>query len=140
MFPNMSAIQSSKGFALPAAIFVLVVVAGMVASMARLAGTQTSTMTMGLKSVQAEWAAQSGLEWGVEAAIGALSCGSVSGASFTINSFTVATACSETTHDEGPDTQHIFTVTATVSSTGLSVDDTDYVYKQLGAVVKQAGP
>lgn len=135
MFPN-----PAKGFALPAAIFVLVVVAGMMASMVRLSGAQTGTMTLGLKSVQATWAAQSGIEWGVEEAAGSLSCGSVSGTSFTIDSFTVAMACSETTHDEGSETKHIFTVTATVTTTGNNVDDIDYVYKQLEAVVKETGP
>ncbi len=54
-----------SGFSLVAAIFVLIVVTLVVVGMARLAGNQHGTLSLGVQQARAYQAARAGLEWAV---------------------------------------------------------------------------
>ncbi len=55
----------STGFALPSAIFLLVVLAALAAFLANIAGTQSMTSTQDVQGTRAYHAARAGIEWGL---------------------------------------------------------------------------
>ena len=55
--------SAQKGFALPAAIFLVVIVALIIAGLQRINSNQIATSTMGFQSSRAYMAAYSGIEW-----------------------------------------------------------------------------
>lgn len=61
MMNRKSSIQ--KGFALPAAIFLVVIVGLIIAGLQRISSSQIATSTMGFQSSRAYMAAFSGIEW-----------------------------------------------------------------------------
>lgn len=57
--------RPERGFALVAALFVMVVVALVVATMSRLSVTQTASVDLALQQARAYQAARAGIEWGM---------------------------------------------------------------------------
>ncbi len=132
MFPNLKSLP--KGFALPAAIFVLVTVAAMVLAMVRLSAGQAAGSVWSLLVARAYWAAETGLEWGVMEALSTSSCGSFPAAK-TVDSFTIILTCSATAHTEDLVELTRYKIVAMASTTGVTVASPDYVYKELEAIV-----
>ena len=63
MRPEIASAQ--RGFGLVAALFLIIVIAGVIAAMARLAVTQHGTSSLALQQARAYPAARAGLEWGI---------------------------------------------------------------------------
>lgn len=130
-------VSVNAGFALPTAIFVVVIVAGIVASMNRLASTQLSESIMQLQSTQAFWAAQTGLEWGMNTTANSASTPPACFANQTLNvgTFSVTVRCQRNDYKEASPTSNWFhfKVTAEAVTTGYSVDSPDYAWRSLQA-------
>ena len=60
--------SAQRGFGLVAALFLILVIAGVIAAMARLSVTQHSTSSLAIQQARAYQAARAGLEWGIAAA------------------------------------------------------------------------
>jgi MSHA biogenesis protein MshP len=57
------------GFALVAAMFVLIIIALVIAAMMRMAGNQHGTNSLAIQQARAYQAARSGLDWGISSAL-----------------------------------------------------------------------
>jgi MSHA biogenesis protein MshP len=132
MRPELPATQ--RGFGLVAALFLIVVVAGVVAAMARLAITQHSTTSLALQQARAYQAARAGLEWGIPWALdGHCSASSVS-RTFELDGYVVRVKCGPGVPSAtGPSELIPITSTAEYSVPGSP----DHVYRQLEAALEK---
>ncbi|MGC1511226.1 hypothetical protein FT643_17155 [Ketobacter sp. MCCC 1A13808] len=144
MFPSKSRHQYHRGrhsgFALPAAIFIVVIIALMVAAMVRLGAGQTVGVNQGLLSTRAYWAAQSGLEWGLYQVSANGSCSGSS--TLDVGMFQVVVTCASQSYQEaGATSVQSYQISAAASTKGLGVDDPDYVFRssQVEMLIKQSG-
>ena len=69
MRPEPRLPRRAQGFALVAAIFVMVIIALVVTAMARLSITQHGTVSLSIQQARAYQAARAGLEWGISRAV-----------------------------------------------------------------------
>lgn len=127
--------KREKGFSLVAALFLLVVLAGLGAVAVRLSGVQQQTVNLALLGSRAYAAARAGAEWAVYQALTNSSCGTVS-LSLTeggLAGFTVDTSCASSSHMEGSSTTTIYTIEA--FATSGSYGEPDYVSRRIRATV-----
>lgn len=124
-----------RGFGLVAAMFLVIVIAAVIAVMWRLSVTQSATNTFSLQQARAFQAARAGLEYGIARSLASQTC-----SSFNLEDFQVAVTCGSSTvlqasvPEEGRDLVfHRVEATATYGSPG----DPDYAYRRLTAVVEQ---
>ena len=133
--------KKNKGFTLIAAIFLLVVVAGLVAFFVNLRVVQQVTLVYGTQGARALQAARSGVEWGAYVALDTGSC--PGNTSFTLSDaelddFTISVSCTESSHDEGGTTIDVFQILSTaVSGTYGSLD---YVQRGISASISISPP
>ena len=135
------------GFALVAAIFIVVVLAMLGVMMVTIGGMQRATVSAAAQGTRAYYAARSGVEWGIFGALNntVATCGnapstpatntfnlSVSG----LNGFSVSVVCSYTPHRERNDTYNVYAITATATSGAFG--DADYVSRTLKTTVTNA--
>ena len=129
--------RNTHGFALIAALGILVVLASIGAVMIRLGGVQQAGVSTALLGQRARWAARSGIEWAVREAAGSGGCpaptttlglgeGAVSG-------FTVVVRCSQTSHWEGGAEFRSLTLRSEASFGALGTRD--FVYRELVATI-----
>ena len=126
------------GFSLVTAIFILVILAWLGASMVTFSTAQHSTVAMDIQSARATQAARAGIEWGAYEAlqVPGFNC---AGTPFTLTfpagtnlaGFTTTVACSLTTHTEGANAVDLFVLTST--ATYGVVNTPDYVSRQVSA-------
>lgn len=128
-------LRCSQGFALPAAIFVLVVLAAIIAAMMRIGSGQIAEQSLSLLATRAHWAAQSGLEWGTYQVKNGSPGVCFSATGHTIGRFTVTVSCSVTGYAEASATNNVFryNLRAEATSTGVGVDHPDYVFRAVEA-------
>jgi len=126
-----------RGFGLVAAMFLIIVIAAVIAVMWRLSVTQSATNTLSLQQARAFQAARAGLEYGIARS---LANPSQACSSFNLEGFQVVVFCESSTvsqasaPEEGRDLVfHRVEATATYGSPG----DPDYAYRQLTAVVER---
>jgi MSHA biogenesis protein MshP len=96
---------TAKGFGVMAALFVLVMLAGMAAAVVRLGWSQQTTFSQDILSAQANQAARAGVQWGIYQALKGTwtACGT---ATQTLDLQTplgmwVTVTCSQTSYNEG---------------------------------------
>jgi len=129
--------EFQQGFAMVSAIFLLVILAGLVAYMATLTAVQHSTSVMSVQGERAHYAARSGIEWavsdlvnrsgaGLNCAPGAVVLNLTEGA---LAGFAVRVECSSTAVTEGADTYNFYELKA-VSSLG-SAGQSRFVQRRL---------
>ena len=110
--------KSARGFSLPTAIFLLVILALLGAFMVSLSTTQNISSAQDVQGSRAYRAARSGLEWALFTLKSpAIACPAASTA-LTIDGFSVTVACAVTAHDEGGTPRYVFLVTSTASAGG----------------------
>lgn len=123
------------GFGLVAAMFVIIIIAAVIAVMARLAVTQNATNNMAIQQARAYQAAQAGLEYGIAQVLAGASC-----AGFALNGFSVSVACGlatgspMTVPEEGTTPVNFYSITATAEYG--SPGTPDYAFRRLSAVVE----
>ena len=110
--------RSARGFSLPTAIFLLVILALLGAFMVSLSTTQSITSAQDVLGSRAYRAARGGIEWALfNLKPPATTCPAASTA-LTIDGLSVTVACSVTAHDEGGTTRYVFLVTSTAIAGG----------------------
>ncbi len=130
--------STQRGFALVAALFLLVVLALLGVVAVRVAGVQQQTVNLALMAARAYHAAQSGVEW---AAYQALVNGSCTSATLGLTEggvagFSVDVACTSTTHGEGASVTTVYALEAFAHAGVYGAPD--YVSRRLRATVTDA--
>lgn len=124
--------QISRGFALPATIFLLVIVLLVVTFMSRLQDNQTATFSLGLQSAKAYHAAYSGIEWAAYLIKNNSACPTA--AAPTVNGFSLTYSCTKTAYAEGSASDNVFRYEVEVKSEyGTYGSSPDYVSRLLSA-------
>ena len=126
-----------RGFALIAALAILVLLASMGSMMLRLTGVQQASSSTAILAVRADLAARSGIEWGLHQAIAAGTCPSAATtlalSEGALSGFSVEVTCSATLHVEGNQTR---TNVALRSHAEFGDPDSrDHVVREVGASV-----
>ncbi len=127
-----------QGFALVAAMFLIVVIALVIATMARLSSVQHGTNSLAIQQARAYQAARAGLEWGVARAVaGHCAGGNPSLAGSSLAAFTVSVNCVVASHpDESGVPVQIFRITVEAES-GSPASSPDYAFRRVYAVVER---
>lgn len=131
--------SSQRGFALVAAMFLIIVVALLVAAMSRLSSDQHGGNSLAIQQARAYQAARAGLEWGISHVLNAGSCSSseVSMAGGGLSEFTVSLTCSSTSYtDDDGSGLTIYRLTAQAQN-GAPGSRPDYAFRRLTAVVER---
>jgi MSHA biogenesis protein MshP len=128
-----------RGFSLVAAIFVLVILAALGLFIITISEVQRATSVGAAQSVRANFAAQSGLEWGIYQAVISSNCTasttfSPAGAGW--SDFSVTVGCTSSNHTEGPATTTVYVITST--ATTATFGTRDYFARTLQATVTNA--
>ena len=128
-----------RGFALVAAIFIVVILALLGLMMVTIGGMERATATTAVRGTQAYFAARSGVEWGVFRAVTAASCSAstpfaLSGAG--LDGFAVTVQCTSTQHREGSATYNVYVITSTATSRAFG--DIDFVARIVRVTVTDA--
>lgn len=139
--PSMRALsttrQRTSGFALIAALGVLVLLASIGSMMLRMTGLQQAGSSLAILGARAHFAARSGIDWGFHQAIAkgecpaettklALSEGALSG-------FTVVVSCSQSIHVEGSTSRTHVALHARAEF--ASPGSRDHVVREVGAAL-----
>lgn len=110
--PMHHAGHSQQGFAVVAAVFLVVVLAALGGFMVSISNTQHLTQAQDIQGTRAYWAARAGLEWGVGRVLAASACPAAS-SSLAVEGFTVVVTCTATAYvDNGNRTVYQFVSTA----------------------------
>jgi MSHA biogenesis protein MshP len=127
-----------SGFALVAAMFVIIIIALVIAAMMRMAGNQHGTNSLAIQQARAYQAARSGLEWGISSAL-AGSCLPSKTLDMTGSNLSefegVLVTCSVNPYSENGGAVNIYQLTATAQN-GLPGSRPDYAFRRLTAVVE----
>lgn len=132
---------AQRGFSLVAAIFVMIIVALVIAAMSRLAINQHGTGSLAIQQARAYQAARAGLEWGIARAVGG-NC--VANSTLTLNASLaefngVAVSCALRSYVEDGAPVSIYSLTATAQNGSVSARP-DYAFRSLSAVVEAPSP
>lgn len=134
--------KHERGFALVAAIFIVVVLAMLGIMMVTIGGMQRATASAAVQGARAFYAARAGIEWGTfQAMPPTSSC--VASSSFTLsvpglNGLNVTVQCTSTQHRERNDTYNVYVINSTATSGNFG--DADYVTRTLQVTVTNAQP
>ena len=136
-----------SGFTLITAIFLLVVVGGLMGYMVNLRVLQQSTVVMAVQGARALQAARSGLEYGMyRALLPPNSCSTgelVTMSDQTLSAFTVTVDCIATSHDEGGTVFNVYTLTALAENGVFALGgnaNPDYISRRLRVTVSEPPP
>ncbi|MDP3744556.1 MAG: hypothetical protein Q8Q76_09505 [Methylotenera sp.] len=121
-----------RGFAIIAAIFLLVVLAALGAFMVTFSNTQHLTSAQDVQGSRAYWAARAGLEWGIA---GTTATCPTSPTTLNINSFGVVVTCALQTYSESDATIRIFKLSS-VASTG-SIGSLGFIERSVSASIEK---
>jgi len=135
---SAGALGAQRGFSLVAAIFLIVVLAGLGVFAVRISTLQTQGVTEALRAAQAYNAARSGVEWGAYQALNGGGC-----ASTTLNlteggtaGFRVSVTCAQSVHMEGTSTVNVYVLDVRAEA-GL-YGGPDYVSRRVQAKITDA--
>jgi MSHA biogenesis protein MshP len=143
--------RAQQGFSLVAAIFLLVVVSGLVAYMVSFSTLQQTTVVLSVRGAQAMQAARTGLDYAAYQVLNAGGCGAVSGldqshwTAPSLDAFQVSFDCVPSDHTEGATTITVYQITATAESVGSgytsgSYANPDYIQRTIRANVSLPPP
>ncbi len=147
-FPSAPGIRQ-RGFALVAAIFIVVVLAMLGVMMVTLSGTQRATASAAVLGARAYHAARAGVEWGIFGALNntVATCGNAPATPTTnnfnlsvngLNGFTVTVVCGYTQHRELNNPYNVYVINATATFGAFGSDS--YVLRTLRTTVTDAPP
>jgi len=134
--------KHERGFALVAAIFIVVVLAMLGIMMVTIGGMERATASAAVQGARAFYAARAGIEWGTfQAMPPTSSC--VASSNFTLsvpglNGFNVTVQCTSTQHRERNDTYNVYVINSTATSGNFG--EADYVSRTLQVTVTNAQP
>jgi len=125
--------RRNRGFALVAALIVLVLLSSIGALMLRLTAIERAAATGAILGARATWAAQSGIEWASHQArtSGTCSGGTLALSEGALSGFRVVVGCSETTHRENGSTVRSLSILSEASFGTYGTPD--FVFRQIRA-------
>lgn len=133
--------KRQRGFALVAAVFIIVVLALLGIMMVTIGGMQRATASAAVQGARAYHAARAGIEWGAfQAMPPTSSC--VASSSFALsipglNGFNVTVQCASTPHRErSPPNYNVYVISSTATSGNFG--DADYVSRRIEVTVTDA--
>ncbi len=127
--------RPERGFGLVAALFLIVIIAAVIAVMWRLAATQSATNDMGLQQARAYQAARAGIEYGIARSLNGNACTSLALQGFAITVTCTLSQGGDPLVEEGrTDAARFFVIEAQASF--AAPGDPDYAYRRLRAVVE----
>ena len=134
--------RRARGFTLITAIFLLVVVSGLVVYITNIGVAQQTTVVYGLQGARAIQAARSGIEWGIyQSTVNGVCVGSTLVNSAAFAGFSVEVECASTTHTEGAaPAGTIVTYRLNAIASSGSYGSLDYVQRRLNATVSLDPP
>lgn len=138
-----------RGFALIAAIFIVVVLAVLGIMMITISGTQRATASAAVLGARAYHAARTGVEWGIYGALNntVATCGGAPSTPTTnnfnlavngLNGYAVTVVCRYTEHRERSDPYNVYVINATATFGAFGSDG--YVSRTLRTTVTSAPP
>lgn len=129
--------RQQTGFALLAAIFILVILGMVSAFVVNISGMTHRTSVYAVEGARAIFAARSGLEWGVKQIVDMpTACPTATTLSLTqggASGFSVSVSCTASSFTEGTATFNVFVLTS-IAERG-SFGSTDYVSRQMQVTV-----
>lgn len=138
---NMKRGAMQRGFAIVAAIFLLLLMAALGALMVTSSSTSNVTSAQDIQGVRAYQAARAGLEWGIYRALKPAAPGICDYGNATLPAlaedlapFVVSVACVSTTATEGVETVILYDISST-ATLGTAVGSANYVERRLNATV-----
>jgi len=128
-----------RGISLVAAVFLIVVLAGIAVFAVRLGTLESQSVSAELRAAQAFQAAKSGIAWAAHRALDGGWCGTqtLSLTEAGTSGFDVAVQCSQTTHVEAGVTTSVFVIDVLAESGRYG--GPDYVSRRLQAKITDAG-
>ena len=141
--------QQQRGFALVAAVFIVVVLALLGIMIVTIGGVQRATTSAAVQGARAYHAARTGIEWGVYQALNNTvpTCGAAPSTPTTntfnlavagLDGFAVSVVCSYTEHRETDKDIRIFVINSMATSGGFG--NPDYVSRRIQVTVTDAPP
>lgn len=130
--------RGQSGFSLITAIFLLVVVAGLIVYMTNIRVAQQQTSLYGVLGARAINAARSGIEWGIYEVMVGSPGACFAPSNINVEGFTVAMNCISTTHREG--VSDVITYQLTATATTGAFGSLDYVQREIEAKVSESPP
>jgi len=125
---------SQGGFAIVAAIFLLVVLAALGAFMLTLSNTQHLTSTQDVQGSRTYWAAKAGIQWAADRLKPpAVACPATT--TFTVDVFSVTVMCDARGYTEGTTAKTIYWVTSTATAGG-GVGSISYTERVINAFIE----
>jgi MSHA biogenesis protein MshP len=127
-----------RGFALVAAIFLIVVLALLGVFIVRVSGVQHQTVNIALLGSRAFEAARTGIEWGAFQALDSASCdtNTLNLTEGGLDGFDVEVTCTSSTHTETGNTYDVYVID--VEATAGTYGTPDYVSRRMQATVTDA--
>jgi MSHA biogenesis protein MshP len=124
-----------QGFGLVAAMFLIIIIAAVIATMARLAVTQNAATSLAIQQARAYQAARAGVEYGIARVLNDDGC-----ANFTLDGFAVQMSCTPSStpvlEEEGKSIPTMF-YAIEATATFATPASPDYAYRKLTAVVER---
>lgn len=133
--------HAQGGFSIILAIFVLVVLAGLAIVIVSISGVEHRTALLSLQQKRAYWAAQSGLQWGVNRAMTSHACptpATLSGDAG-LNGFRVNVTCTSSAHTEHGESFNVYRIRA-VATNGTFGKRVDFSQRTLEVTVTDGPP
>jgi MSHA biogenesis protein MshP len=126
----------NQGFLLPAAIFILVILAGLGAYALNVTSVQQSTTTQDVQGARAYQAARAGVEWAAYQVLApgttALASCPASPATLTIDNFTVVVSCTQSANYFEQGTDHTIAMYDIISTASYgSAGTLNYIERQV---------
>jgi MSHA biogenesis protein MshP len=136
----MSSRRFQAAFALPSAIFLLVILAALGAFVLSVSTSQHMGAALDVQGERAYQAARAGIEWGLFQSVRNGSCGSttLTFAGTTLAGFTTTISCSTSSANEGGTTVNVDKITATACNQAPcpnAASGANYVERQITATI-----
>lgn len=131
------------GFAAIAAIFLVVLLAGLGAFMLTFSNTQQLTSAQDIQGSRAYWAARAGLEWAAAkvtavsdpTTLASTTCTTVS--PFSINTFSVSVGCTVASYTEAAESRYLIKFESIAFTAGSPVGSVGYIERSLSASIEK---
>jgi len=138
-------LRTQRGFAIVAAIFLLVLLSALGAFMLTMSNTQHLTSAQDIQGTRAYWAAKGGMQWAVASIGAAAACPLPANSSFGLDGYAVTVVCQSVVYIEGEDdpstllqnesSKTIYWVVSTATSGG-AVGSIGYTERAINAFVE----
>lgn len=130
------ATRKARGFSLLAALFILLVLAGLAAYVTSISSLHHGTPAVAIQSVRAYYAAQAGIQWNAHQVIQGFGC---AGATIPVGAFQVTVTCAQRAGSPFQEKAQSFTIyDLTASASFGTFGDPDYVRRQINASITDA--